>query len=170
MFYDLTQLQNRVILGWHTLYTVPYMALYTYVTDVYRITTVCTLYQYRTLSVCYDSLNYIYKNDNKHTFRSLSRVLSRSCACLILSYLQHHESSICEHNRQCIECGGSEDQQVRSQCRGCDGGSLCEHKRQRNFKVAIRMHPQSHSSVRQSHGDGGCNVPYQGLNMSNNCG
>ena len=134
----------------------------------YRIITLCTVYQYQTLSVCYDSLNYIYKNSNKHTFHSLLRVLSRSCACLIPYHLQRFESSIWhrEHNRQCIECGGSEDKQVRSQCRECEGSSMCEHKRQHSS--SRWLHASAECQTRQSHGDRGCNVPYHVLNMSNN--
>ena len=90
------------------------------------------------------------------------RAMSSSYARLLASDLKRPDSCICEHKwrcSQCRECGGSEiceHKRVRSQYRECEGGSTCEHKRQPRW---LMLWPDS--SVRQSHGDRGINVPYQ---------
>jgi hypothetical protein len=74
VFYDLTQLQNRVAYDVSVLVYVHCILYHTWhrmrVRPVYTFITLCTLHQYKTVSVCYDLLNYMreYQHGNSLTF------------------------------------------------------------------------------------------------------
>jgi hypothetical protein len=155
VFYDLAQLQNRVhCILYHTCHCM----------RIWHMYTLCTLHQYQIVSVCCDLLNYMweYQHGNNLTFsRPVQLLRPPSCFRPETSWLLYMWAQVTVHSVQGVWRQRDMRAQASSQSvQGVWYGSICEHTRQpRTWIKWLMLWPDS--SVRQSHGDRGINVPYR---------